>query len=58
MMVEFKAVTLRQLSDFLQGGRFAGPATPQQRKDMAHCQLNNLFGEACLADLDFSMFKR
>ena len=58
LMTEFRAVTLRQLQDFLVGGQFAMSASPQQRLDMAHCQLNNLFGEACLADLDFSMFRR
>ena len=58
LMREFKAVTLRQLQDFLVGGQFAMPASPQQRLDMAHCALNNLFGEACLADLDFNMFRR
>ena len=36
----------------------SAPATPEKRQETAHCKLNNLFGEACLGDLDFSLFKR
>ena len=58
MMEEFAATTQRQLHQFLQGGIYSIPATPEQRQKMSHCKLNNLFGEACLGDLDFSLFKR
>ena len=58
MLEEFAAVTRRQLSHFLPDGAYSAPATPEERQEMAHCKLNNLFGEACLGDLDFSLFKR
>lgn len=58
LMKEFEAVTKRQLADFLPGGPYAEPATPEQWEAMKHCQLNNLLGEACLGDLDCSLFKR
>ena len=58
MMDEFAATTQRQLLQFLEGGVYSVPATPEQRQKMQHCKINNLFGEACLGDLDFSLFKR
>ena len=58
MLEEFAAVTRRQLSAFLPDGAYRATATPEDRQEMAHCKLNNLFGEACLGDLDFSLFKR
>ena len=58
MLEEFAAVTRRQLSDFRPGGAYSAPASPEERQEMADFKLNNLFGEACLGDLDFSLFKQ
>ena len=58
MLEEFAALTRWQLSDFRPGGAYGAPASPEERREMAHCKLNNVFGEACLGDLDFSLFKR
>ena len=58
ILEEFAAVTRRQLSDFLPDGAYSAPATPEERQEMAHSKLNNVFGEACLGDLHFSLFKR
>ena len=58
VMEEFSRTTQKQLYQFLAGGIYSTPATPEQRQRLSHCQLNNLFGEACLGDLDFSLFKR
>ena len=58
MLEEFAAVTRWQLSDFCPDGAYSAPATPEERQEMADFKLNNLFGEACLGDLDFSLFKQ
>lgn len=54
---EFVQVIERQLSDFLPDGKYGMPPSDQDRQRMAHCQLTNLIGEACFADMDYSMFK-
>ena len=52
----FVAVTDRQLTDFLPGGQYHDVQDPERRQKMKHTQLTNLIGEACLGDLDYSMF--
>ena len=54
---ELVGVTERQLCDFLADGKYGSPPTPELREKMQHCQLTNLLGEACFADLDYTMFK-
>ena len=54
---EFVLVIERQLSDFLPDGKYGMPPSDEDRQRMSHCQLTNLVGEACFADLDYSMFK-
>ena len=46
-----------QLADFLPFGKYGSAPTDELRQRMQHCQLTNLLGEACFADLDDSMFK-
>ncbi|XP_076470372.1 uncharacterized protein LOC143300520 [Babylonia areolata] len=53
----FVQVVERQLGDFLPDGKYGRPPTEEARQRMQHCQLTNLLGEACFADLDYSMFK-
>ncbi|KAK7489332.1 hypothetical protein BaRGS_00019440 [Batillaria attramentaria] len=53
----FVMVIERQLADFLPDGKYGREPTPEDRDRMKHCQLTNLLGEACFADMDFSMFK-
>ena len=50
-------VTTRQLSDFLEGGKFGGPPVPMP-DGLDHCPLHNLLGERVFGDLDFDMGKR
>ena len=57
LAANFLIVTERQLVDFLPDGKYGQEPTPEKREEMAHCQLTNLVGEACFADLDFTMFK-
>ena len=54
---EFVLVIEHQLSDFLPDGKYGMPPSDKDRQRMSHCQLTNLLGEACFADLDYSMFK-
>ena len=53
----FVQVVERQLADFLLDGKYGLPPSEEARQRMQHCQLTNLLGEACFADLDYSMFK-
>ena len=46
-----------ELSDFLADGKYGSSPTDELRDKMQHCQLTNLLGEACFADLDYTMFK-
>lgn len=55
---DMSAVTERQLSDFLPGGRYHDVQSPEVRSRMQHSKLTNLIGEQCFGDLDFSIFKR
>lgn len=57
MATELLIVTDRQLADFLCGGKYSQEPSPQMRERLSHCLLTNLIGEACFADLDYSMFK-
>jgi aubergine-like protein len=54
----FIAVTDRQLTDFLPEGKYHNIQDPERRQKMQHTQLTNLIGEACLGDLDYSMFTK
>ena len=54
---EFVIALERQLADFLPGGKYGSAPTEEDRQRMAHCQLTNLVGEACFADLDYTMFR-
>ena len=47
-----------QLQDFLVGGKYSTVAESEKRALMQHSQLNSLVGEACLGNLDFSIFKQ
>ena len=53
----FVDVMDRQLTDFLPFGKYGSAPMDESRQRMQHCQLTNLLGEACFADLDYSMFK-
>ena len=53
----FRETFDRQLVDFLPDGKYGSAPDDQARKRMEHCQLTNLLGEACFADLDYSKFK-
>ena len=54
---EFVIALERQLADFLPGGKYGSAPTEEDRQRMAHCQLTNQVGEACFADLDYTMFR-
>lgn len=54
---EFVIVLEHQLADFLPTGKYGSQPTEEALQRMKHCKLTNLIGEACFADLDFSMFK-
>ena len=58
MFKRFTHVANLQLQDFLAGGKYSTIAQPEKRAEMQHSLLNNFFGEACLGNLDFSLFKR
>ena len=53
----FVDVMDRQLADFLPFGKYGSAPMDESRQRMQHCQLTNLLGETCFADLDYSMFK-
>ena len=54
---EFVIALERQLAGFLPGGKYGSAPTEEDRQRMAHCHLTNLVGEACFADLDYTMFR-
>lgn len=47
-----------QLNDFLAGGRFGAPSSPDLADALQHCPVTNLIGENAFGDLDFDMNKR
>lgn len=53
-----KNISRGQLTNFLPGGRCHNLDNPAVREKMAHSKMNNLMGEQCFGELDFSLFKR
>ena len=54
----FTDVAERQLKDFLPGGVYYQVTNEDQHRKLRNSAINNLLGEACFGDLDYSQFKR
>ena len=50
--------TRTQLKDFLQGGNYGAPPSPEMEQILKHCPVTNLIGENAFGDLDFDMNRR